>query len=821
VICTPPETVPGLISDLGRRGTKGVIVITAGFREIGGERGATLERAMLESARPHLLRVIGPNCVGVLSTPIKLNASFAPGNALPGGVAFVAQSGAMVTTVLDWASARVIGFSHLVSLGDMADVDFGDMLDYLAVDPATRAILLYIEAVTSARKFMSAARAASRLKPVIAIKAGRHEAAAKAAASHTGALAGIDAVYDAAFRRAGILRVRTLDELFDAVETVAAAPEFSGEGLTVLTNGGGVGVLATDGLVDRGGTLTPLSPETVVKLDRVLPRTWSRSNPVDIIGDATAKRYGDALSILLDAPETNAVLVLNCPTAIASGVEAAQAVIGAVAGRRQCVLTSWLGSGSASEARRLFAAARIPTFETPEDAINGFMHVVQHRRGQDIIKEVPSSVATEFSPDLAKARALVGGALTEGQVWLSQIAIHDLLRCYRIPAPRLRFVADVEEAVAAAHEFAVPVALKIASPDIVHKSDIGGVALNLENPDMVRQAAEAMIQRLRIAAPAARVLGFVVQEMIRKPRAHELIVGMAVDRQFGPFLLFGQGGTAVEVINDKSLALPPLNVPLARELMSQTRVFRQLQGYRDTPAAALDEVAMILVRLSQLVADLDEVAEIDINPLLVDENSAVALDARVRVTAARQAARGSRLAIMPYPRELERTVSIAGFESATLRPIRPEDSALLDAMLAQVKPEDARRGLLLPSRSLESRQLARMTQIDYDREMAFVLIGGAKTSPSQLLAVARLAADPDNERGEFAILVRTDLHRRGIGRLLLTRLIDYARSRGLVRLFGHALRENEAMLALCEALGVRHELVPDNPAIVRLSLTLR
>jgi acetyltransferase len=379
VVCTPPETVPGLISELGKRGTKGAIVITAGFRELGDRRGTALERAMLEAGRPHLMRVIGPNCVGVLSTPIKLNASFAPGNAVTGGVAFIAQSGAMVTTVLDWASARGIGFSHLVSLGDMADVDFGDMLDYLAGDPATKAILLYIEAVTSARKFMSAARAASRLKPVIAIKAGRHEAAAKAAASHTGALAGVDAVYDAAFRRAGILRVQTLDELFDAVETVAAAPEFSGEGLTILTNGGGVGVLATDGLIDQGGLLTPLTPETIAKLDRVLPHTWSRSNPVDIIGDATGKRYREALSILLDARETNAVLVLNCPTAIASGVEAAQAVIDVVTGKRRCVLTNWLGSARAYEARRLFAAARIPTFETPEDATSGFMHLVRHR----------------------------------------------------------------------------------------------------------------------------------------------------------------------------------------------------------------------------------------------------------------------------------------------------------------------------------------------------------------------------------------------------------------------------------------------------------
>jgi len=819
VICTPPETIPGLISALGVRGARGAIVITAGFRELGNERGAMLERAMLDAGRPYLMRIIGPNCVGVLSTPIGLNASFAPSNAIKGGVAFVAQSGAMVTTVLDWASARGIGFSHLVSLGDMADVDFGDMLDYLANDPTTKAILLYIEAITSARKFMSAARAASRLKPVIAIKAGRHEAAARAATSHTGALAGMDAVYDAAFRRAGILRVQTLDELFDAVETVAASPEFSGDGLTVLTNGGGIGVLATDGLMDQGGRLTPLSPETVAQLDKVLPRTWSRNNPVDIIGDATGKRYGDALSILLEAPETNAVLVVNCPTAIASGVEAAQAVIDTVARKRRRVLTNWLGSASAQAARRLFAAARIPTFETPDDAITGFMHWVRYRRGQEIILEVPSSVAPDFCPDLARARRTVETALRVGDGWLTQSAVHDLLHCYGIPLPRMKLATTPAEAALAANDFAVPVALKIASPDIVHKSDVGGVALDLESGDKVRQAAETMIDRLRASIPKARVTGFVVQEMIRKPRAYELIVGMAVDRQFGPFLLFGQGGTAVEVINDKALSLPPLNLTLAKELMSQTRVYRQLQGYRDRPAAALDDVAMILVRFSQLVSDLDEVVEADINPLLVDENGAIALDARIRVVGRAAAARG-RLAILPYPRELERIESIAGFDHAALRPIRPEDATALETLLARASPEDTRMRFFTPLRRMGRQQLVRMTQIDYDREMAFVLTAGSGASPAELIGVGHLIGDPDNERAEFAILVRSDLHRRGIGRLLMTRLIEYARARGLSEIFGHVLRENAPMLGLCAALGLDVPTSPDEFDTVKVNLHL-
>lgn len=821
VICTPPETIPGLISQLGNRGTKGAIIITAGFRELGSEEGLKLERAVLEAGRPHLMRIIGPNCVGVISTPIALNASFAPGNAVKGGVAFVAQSGAMVTTVLDWATARGIGFSHLVSLGDMADVDFGDMLDYLAGDPDTKAILLYIEAITSARKFLSAARAASRLKPVIAIKAGRHEAAAKAAASHTGALAGIDAVYDAAFRRAGILRVQTLDELFDAVETVAAAPEFSGEGLTVLTNGGGIGVLATDGLIDEGGKLTTLTPETAAKLDAVLPRTWSHSNPVDIIGDATGKRYGDALSVLLDAPETNAVLVINCPTAIASGVEAAQSVIDTVARKRRRILTNWLGSGSASEARRLFSEAHIPTFETPEDAIRGFMHLVRYRRGQDIIMEVPSSSESEFAPDIAKARAIVDEAIAARQDWLPQIAVHELLTCYGISTPRLKLAANAADAATAARELGGPVALKIASPDILHKSDVGGVTLGLESSDAVAQAATAMVQKLRSSVPGARLSGFIVQEMIRKPRAHELIMGMAVDRQFGPFLLFGQGGTAVEVINDKALALPPLNPSLAKELMSQTRVYRQLQGYRDRPPAALDDIAMVAVRLSQLVSDLDEVVEVDINPLLADDKGVIALDARIRVAKRETGLRSSRLAILPYPRALERTESIRGFESAVLRPIRPEDATALEDLLAKSTPGDTRLRFFAPLRKLAPRQLARMTQIDYDREMALVLMAHSGASAPGLIGVVHLIGDPDNERAEFAILVRSDLHRRGIGRLLMTRLIEYAKARGLSEIFGHVLRENLPMLGLCKDLGLRVSLAPDKFDTVQVDLRLR
>ncbi|HYM18109.1 MAG TPA: bifunctional acetate--CoA ligase family protein/GNAT family N-acetyltransferase [Micropepsaceae bacterium] len=815
VICTPPRAVPQVIAELGARGAKGAIVITAGFGELEGGEGHALQQAMLDAARPHLLRIIGPNCLGVVSTPAGLNGSFAPRNAKKGGIAFVAQSGAIVTTVLDWATSRGIGFSHLVSLGDMADVDFGDMLDYLANDQQTSAILLYIEAVTSARKFISAARAAARLKPVIAIKAGRHGAAAKAAHSHTGALAGIDSVYDAAFRRAGILRVRDLEEIFDAVETLSIAPRINRDDMVILTNGGGAGVLAIDALLDFGGVAAELSPDTIKKLDALLPTTWSKGNPVDIIGDAPAARYAASLETLLEAPETNAVLVINCPTAIASSTEAARAVIEVARPQAKAVLANWLGGDLAQESRALFAAAALPSYETPTEAARGFMHLMHYRKGQEAIVEVPSSAATEFSPDSGAARAVIDRALELGQGWLAPEDVSRLFECYRIPMVRAAKAPDIETAVKLAAKFGGAVALKIVSPDILHKSEVGGVALGLKTKDAVRAAATAMLAQVKKTQSSARLDGFLVQEMVEKPGAYELIAGMAVDAQFGPFLLFGQGGTAVEIVADRAVALPPLNLRLARELIEETRIARLLKGYRDHPPANLPELASTLVKLSQLVCDFDEVVEIDLNPLLLDATSIVAVDARVRI-APLKGARGARLSIRPYPKELERDEQLSSLGRLKLRPIRPEDAEALKTLVAELSPEDARLRFFLPLKSVQPQLLARFTQIDYDREMALVLY---RPEGGRFAGVVRLIADPDNVSAEFAIVVASDLHRQGIGRLLMTRLVEYARARGLSELMGHVLRENSAMLALAAKLGFQAS-AGESPDVVRVSLRL-
>jgi acetyltransferase len=817
IICTPPETVPGLIAELGARGTRGAIVVTAGFNELGSAQGRALQQAILDAARPHMLRIVGPNCIGVISSPVHLNASFAHLNAKPGAVAFVAQSGAMLTTVLDWATARGIGFSHLVSLGDMTDVDFGDMLDFLADDNDTRAILLYVEAVTQARKFMSAARAAARAKPVIVVKAGRHAAAAKAAASHTGALAGVDAVYDAAFQRAGLLRVLGLDELFDAVEILGTTKHLPGDNLAILTNGGGAGVLATDAHLDHDGVIAQLSDATMKVLNAALPPTWSHGNPVDIIGDAPPKRYSDALSTLLHAPEVDAVLVLNCPTAVASSTDAARAVIETAKTSDRTVLTNWLGTMAVRESRDLFAAASLPTFETPDEAVRAFSYLTRYRKGQEILMEVPPSADDTICCDETVGRAIVDAALKAGQSWLDEEKVHGILTAYKIPAAKSAVVSSVDEAVRRAKEFSGEIALKIYSPDITHKSDVGGVALDLR-ADGIQAACEDMLKRVKAAAPNARMAGFVLQEMITRPHAHELILGMTVDALFGPVILFGRGGTAVEVIADKSLALAPLNLTLAQKLIARTRVYKELKGYRGQPAADLDAIALTLVRLSQLACDLDEIVELDINPLLADENGVVGVDARIRVAPlAADVKRGTRLAIRPYPKELESEENIPPLGPAIIRPIRPEDAAALLRFAEKLSPEDVRMRFFSAWKTLPPAQLARLTQIDYDRAMAFVMF---EKKTGEIAGVARFSANPDNTEAEFAIVVRTDLKGQGLGRILTERLIAYARTRGIGEIHGQVLHENTAMLAFCKQLGFSLQAEEGAPELVKASLKL-
>ncbi|NEX61157.1 bifunctional acetate--CoA ligase family protein/GNAT family N-acetyltransferase [Noviherbaspirillum galbum] len=799
VICTPAATVPQLIDELGAKGTRAAIVLTAGLSGERDRSGRTIKDRMLAAAQPYLLRILGPNCVGMLSPSIGLNASFAHVSALPGRIAFVSQSGAMVTGVLDWARARGIGFSRFISLGDGADVDFGDIIDYLATDPETHAILLYVEGVTAARKFMSASRAAARGKPTLVIKAGRVAEGAKAATSHTGALAGSDEVYDAAIRRAGMLRVNSTEELFDAVETLARLRPLHGERLAIMTNGGGPGVMATDTLIASGGKLATLSADTMAALDAALPANWSRGNPVDIIGDAPPERYAETLRILLADRGIDAVLFLHAPTAIVPSEEIAAALETMVREARCNILSCWLGGDAVAQARKTFAAAGAPTYDTPEKAIDGFMQMVRYQRNQKLLMEVPAASSAPVREDRASARAVIDGALREGRSMLSEWESKQVLSAYGIPVVETRTVETPAEAARTATDIGFPVALKILSPDISHKSDVGGVVLDLDSADAVRDAAEKMRARLQASFPGARLAGFTVQAMARRPEGREIIIGVATDAVFGPVILFGQGGIAVEVSADRAIALPPLNRVLAGELISRTRVSRLLGAYRNRRAADVEAICKTLMQVSDMVVDLPQLQELDINPLFADADGVVALDARIRVAPAAPASL-DRLAIRPYPAELERWIQWQG-EDVLLRPIRPEDGTAHVAFFNALDPEDVRLRMFIRLRELQPAQIARFTQIDYDREMAFIATRRTPAGRWETLGVARVVADPDNVSAEFAVTVRSDLKGHGLGQVLMTRLIDYCRERGTRRIVGEALNENARVLGMARRLG--------------------
>lgn len=817
VIATPPETVPSLIGQLGNRGTRAAVVISAGFSEL-GERGQALQQEMLEAARPHLLRVVGPNCLGVQVPGIGLNATFAHITPPAGGLAFLSQSGAIITSVLDWAQPRGIGFSHLLSLGAMADVDFGDVLDHLAADPATTAILLYVEGIQHARKFLSAARIAARMKPVIVIKAGRDVEGARAVASHTGALAGSDRVYEAAFRRVGLLRVRTLEQLFSVVGTLAMTKPPHGDRLAIVTNGGGMGVLATDELAAAGGRLAELSEETVSRLGEVLPPTWSKANPVDIIGDAGPERYAKSVRLVRDDPGVDALLVLNCPTGIASSADAARSVIEVTReAPRPPLFASWVGGPANAEASQLFSEAKIPSYDTPGEAVHTFLSLLQYRNSQKLLMETPPSVPEEFSPDVDSVHERVQRALREGREWLSPAESVEILRAYGMPCVRTEVASSPEEAATVAASMGAPVALKLLSRDVTHKSDVGGVALELEGREAVLDAAKTMAERVRSLQPTVHIDGFILQPMVRRRGVTELIIGASEDPVFGPVLLFGRGGTDVEVIADRAVGLPPLNMRLARELISRTRVSRRLSGARGRKSVDLDALALGLIRVAQLLVDVPEILELDANPVLADADGILVVDARVRVGVQ---AKADRLAIRPYPTELEQWIETADGERFFLRPMRAEDEPSLQRAYEELTPEEIRMRFFTAWKRLSHNLAARLTQLDYGREMAFVLTEPGIAGQTEVYAVVRLHADANNERGEFAIIVRHELTGKGLGRKLMEVIIEYARARGLRTLWGDVLAENRPMLALARRLGFRQTRDAEEPSIVRVTLPL-
>ena len=824
VITAPAAAVAGLIDEAGKLGTAGALIIPAGLGHGAGSLAEAAERA----AQKYGMRLIGPNCLGIMMPGANLNASFSAHMACAGNLALISQSGAIAAGMVDWAAQRAVGFSGIVSIGDQLDVDIADLLDYFAMDGKTRAILLYVEAIKDARKIMSAARAAARVKPVVVVKSGRMAQGAKAAATHTGALAGSDAVYDAAFRRAGILRVSDLRELFDCAETLGRVEPPPGKRLAILTNGGGIGVLAIDRLVELGGIPAAIGDATWQKLDAVLPPTWSGSNPVDIVGDADPARYAAALELLLADASNDAVLVMNVQTAIAPADTIATVVTGVVGKYRhqqrrsaKPVLAVWVGADP--KIGDLLSGAGIPNYPTEDEAVRGFMHLVQHREVVAALAQVPPAMPSEFAPDTDAARQIVTAALADGRQWLDPLEIKRLLEAYEIAMVPTFAAADAEQAVAHATTLFAQgaiVVLKIMSRDIVHKSDVGGVVLNLTTPDAVRGATAGILARAKALRPEARISGVIVQAMVVRQKARELILGLADDPTFGTVIVFGRGGTAVEIINDKALALPPLDLQLARDLIERTRVSRLLQAYRDVPAVKPDAVAMVLVKLAQMAADIPQIRELDINPLLADEAGVLAVDARIAVGHVERKFKGSgpaNFAVRPYPSQWQRHIEVKDGWRVFVRPIRPEDEPLIHELLRHVTSHDLRLRFFAAMKEFTHEFIARLTQLDYARAMAFVALDDVT---HEIVGVVRIHSDSIYETGEYAILLRSDLKGRGLGWALMQLIIEYARSEGLKTISGDVLQENTVMLTMCRDLGFEVKADPVEHGICNVKLRL-
>ncbi|GLK76736.1 GCN5 family N-acetyltransferase [Methylopila jiangsuensis] len=823
VVTAPPGAVPGVLEAAGAAGARAAVVVTKG---LGHGPGSLRDRAET-AARRHGMRLIGPGCLGVLSPHAKLNASFAP-HAAPGDIALLSQSGGVVSAVIDWAGARGIGFSGVVSFGDMADVDVDDLLDHFATDRRTRAIVLYLNAITDAPRFLSAARAAARAKPVVVMKGGRHAAGAKAAATHSGALATSDAAYDAAFRRAGLLRVADLADLFAALETLAHVSPLSGKRIAIVTNGGGLGVLAVDRLIDLGGVSATLADATVETLDVALACDWSRANPVDLAGDATPARYEAALDAVLADRGVDAALVVHAPTTLSEPVACAQAVTASARRARsrvyppKPVFAAFLGSDAAS--RRVLEQARIPFFRTPESALAGLMHLVRHVEAQAALVETPPSLPDDFAPEPARAREALNFALGSAREWLSPTDVAEVLRAYDIPVLPHAVVDTPKAAAEAAEAFLSPggaAVLKIVSEDLSHKAAVGGVRLALDSKAAVEEAATAMLARMAERAPDARIEGLLVQPHVRPQDGIELFAGLYDDRTFGPVIAFGAGGGAVEIVRDVALALPPLHMGLARDLIARTRIGALLHGYEGVPAVDVDAIALTLVKLAQLAQDMPEIGELDVNPLLATPRGVVTLDARARVRMAprnlRPGPANLRLAIRPYPKEFETRTQLSDGSTIEVRPVRPEDEPEVAAFFRAVEPDDLRQRFFTPVKEVPRAFIARLTQIDYARTMVLLAVDAR----GRVVGLVQLHADADGREGEYAILLSSDFKGRGLGWRLMTQMIERARDERLRCVTGQVLAENGAMLAMCRALGFEVRIDPEDTGVRLVTLPLQ
>ncbi|MBN1938104.1 MAG: bifunctional acetate--CoA ligase family protein/GNAT family N-acetyltransferase [Candidatus Aminicenantes bacterium] len=800
IICAPAAQVPDGIRECGEAGVRSVIVVSAGFGETGEEGRALEDRVLAEACRFAGMRILGPNCLGVIVPGRRLNASFAADMPQAGEIAFISQSGALCTSVLDWAMEEKIGFSAFVSVGNTADVDFADLIDYFGEDEKTKSIILYIESIKDARHFMTAARAFARSKPIIAYKAGRFPESAEAAASHTGALASEDAVYDAAFQRAGLARVFDIGEIFDVAELLGRRRIPKGPRLGIVTNAGGPGVMAVDALIQAGGTLASLSRATMTGLEESLPPAWSRRNPVDILGDAKSKLAAKATSLVLSDSAVDAVLVIVTPQAMTNPAAIAREIGALSAGHSKPILAAWLGGNSMAEGVRILNDAGIPTYDTPERAVGAFMTLVSYARNLETLYETPRDIPVEFSLDRAGRREKVRGAIFGGSEVLSEDASKSVLEAYGIPVTKPSAARTEDEAVRTADGMGYPVVLKVHSPDITHKTDVGGVVLDLADPGQVRAAYRRVMTAAADARPDARLDGVTIQPMIRANDAVELILGAKKDPTFGTVMMAGMGGTAAELFGDRALGFPPLNERLARRMLESLKIWPLLRGYRGRPAIALDRLIEALIRLSYLAADHPEIRELDINPLLAGTSSVLALDARI-VFDRDSAAEGSKadpfahLALRPYPEHYTKDVVLEDGSACRLRPIKPEDELLWLELLSGCSRESIYSRFRYFFHWESHDVAARYCYIDYDRELAIVAESRADEK-RRLMGVGRLVADPMKASAEYAVLVGDAWQDKGLGGVLTDRCLEIARDWGVRKITAVTTSDNPRMIAV-------------------------
>jgi acetyltransferase len=812
VVATPARTVPDILYQCGEHGVRAAVVLSAGFAESGSE-GARLQQAMLETAQRYGMRVVGPNCLGMMRPRIGLNATFSKGTALPGDLALVSQSGAICTAILDWAEPHQVGFSSVVSLGDAADVDFGDVLDYLALDPQTRGILLYVEGTQHSRGFISALRAAARLKPLVVVKSGRQAEGSRAAISHTAALIGADDVFDAVLERAGAVRANTIDDLFSAAQILSSGVRVEGNRLAIVTNAGGPGVMATDRAVELGLQVPPLEESTLQALNKVLPEHWSRGNPVDILGDATPERYQEAIAICLKDPGVDGVMVMLTPQAMTEPTEAAKAVEKAARKNAKPVLACWMGERQVAEAWSLFSSKRLPGFRTPEATIEAFHYLAAYHRSQRLLLQVPGPLSYHDEPDIEGARLIIDGVLSERRKVLTPLESKAILAAFQIPVVQTIQAHTANEALVAAESIGFPVAMKVSSADITHKSDVGGVRLNIRNAQAVRSTFNDLMGETLRAFPGARIAGVTVERMYDASHGRELLVGVSRDPAFGPVISFGSGGTMVELLRDRAVALPPLNRFMVRSLIGRTRAARLLDRFRNLPPANVEAVENVLLRVSEMVCELPQIVEMDINPLIADEHGVVAVDARIVVDYyAPSPDRYAHMAIYPYPAHLVSHWQLADGTDITVRPIRPEDAQIEQAFVRGLSPESRYFRFMQTMQELSPTMLVRLTQIDYDREMALIAVVEREGEEVEL-GVTRYAINPDGRTCEFAIVVADAWRRKGIGSRLMTQLMEAAKARGIKVMEGEILTSNTQMISLVRHLGFTVHTSADDPNI--------